>query len=651
MKEKLGWYFDRLRAMSPEEIATRTSLAIKKKIWQRRSRWISPQPNFHEIDLIERDTWNFPNLELEKINEAEKENLLREADRYLEGKYTLLNFDFVEPEIDWHLDPQTGKRPPLEFGPNLNYRDPSLAGNAKNIWEKNRHHHLTILALAYRLTKQEDYALAVEKQLQSWIKTNPVPLGINWSSSLELGVRLISWSWCDRLLRDSSVHTRLFGSQGLLWSSIYWHQWFIVQHYSQGSSANNHLIGEMAGLFITTYLWPVFPESTSWQSLSRKSLEQEVSRQTFESGLNREQAFSYQIFSLEFFLLAGLEAERLSDSFSPTYKDWVKRMLEIIPFVMDIGGNLPQYGDGDDGMALQLRPINSSRLDWLFHLGRQWLGAKVPLPSINCGLLTSRLICSSLQDEVVTVESPQGSVSLDDAGLFVLASQRGQEDEVFCLADAGCLGFLSIAAHGHADALSFTLSVGGVPIIVDPGTYIYHAEPQWRDYFRSTKAHNTIMVDGVDQSEPAGIFLWKQKAQAKVLSWEEKPEGAILLAEHDGYMRLKEGVVHRRSLALENKSLEIKDDIQGNGSHDLEWRIHFSPQCELSLKDNSCIVTWSEGRLEINLDSQLEWSLSRGEQEAGWYSSGFNRKQMSYTLSGLISANVPISFSNVVKIG
>jgi len=650
VKEKLGWYFNRLRAMSPEEIMTRTNLAIKKKLWQRRSHWVSPEANLSEANLGERDTWNFPNLDLEKINQAEKEDLLSEADRYLEGKYTLLNFDFVEPEIDWHLDPQTGIRPPLEFGPNLNYRDPSFAGNAKNIWEKNRHHHLTILALAYRLTKQEDYALAVEKQLLSWLEANPVPLGINWSSSLELGVRLISWSWCDRLLRGSSVHSSLFGSQGLLWSSIYWHQWFIVQHYSQGSSANNHLIGEMAGLFIATSLWSVFPESPRWHSLAKKSLEQEVSRQTFKSGLNREQAFSYQIFSLEFFLLAGIEAERFDVPFSSAYQDWVKRMLEVIPFLTDRGGNLPQYGDGDDGMALQLRPISSSRLDWLFHLGRQWLAAQVPLPSDNSGLLTSKLICQDFQDKVNAEESPQSSVSFEDAGLFVLASQRGLEDEVFCLADAGRLGFLSIAAHGHADALSFTLSVGGVPIIVDPGTYIYHAEPQWRDYFRSTKAHSTILVDGVDQSEPAGIFLWKHKAQAKVISWEEKPEGAVLLAAHDGYMRLTEGVVHRRCLALDNKSLEIKDDIQGSGLHDLEWRIHFSPQCELSLQENSCVVTWTEGKLEINLDSQLQWSLVRGEKEAGWYSSGFNRKQMSYTLLGLVNTNAPVCFKNVVNI-
>lgn len=638
MKEKLGWYINRLQAMSPSEIVARGNLAIRKQNWQRRREWIAPQPS-----LTTQDVWKLPSLPSEIT--SEKQAILDEADRYLQGKYTLLNLSYEEPQIDWHLDPQTNITAPLEFALELNYREPTLVGNVKNIWEKNRHHHLTILALAYALSKNEDYALAVEQQLNSWVKSNPFPQGVNWASSLELGVRLISWTWCDRLIRGSEVHSRLFGANGSLWSAIYWHQWLIAQHYSHGSSSNNHLVGEMAGLFITASLLPVFPESSSWQSLARKILETEVSRQTFPSGINREQAFDYQIFSLEFFLLAGIEAERLGVPFSANYKDWTRRMIEVIPSLVDVGNNRPQYGDGDEGMALQLRPLNSSRLNWLYCLGRQWLEAKVPLPSNNSGLLAATLIGADFPDNIEEIKHTLGSVGFDDAGLFVLASPK-----VFCLADAGCLGFLSIAAHGHADALSFTLSVGGEPIIVDPGTYLYHSQPQWRGYFRSTKAHNTIVVDGVDQSESAGNFLWTRKAQTKVLSWDAKPQGGMLIAEHDGYMRLQEGVTHLRSIALEDTKLEIKDDIQGTGVHDLEWRIHFSPQCTVDLQGDRIIVKGEKSKVEIHLDNQLQWTLAKGESEAGWYSSGFNLKQPTYTLIGSIHTKTPISFKNKINV-
>lgn len=643
VQNKFQWYWNRLRAMSPEEIVVRAELALKKKNWRSRKSWIAPKPN-----LVSKDVWEL--LPLPPEAASERQELLAEASRYLRGEYTLLNLSYSEPKIDWHFDPQTGKRSPLEFGLDLDYRDRSLVGNFKNIWEKSRHHHLTVLACAWAITKDSRYAVAVEEQLLSWAEQNPFPVGVNWTSSLEFAVRLISWVWIDRPLRGTPSHARLFGEEGALWQTIYWHQWMISQYYSHGSSANNHLVGEMAGLFIAAAVWPVFSESASWQSLARRILEREVAKQTFPSGLNREQAFSYHIFTLEFFLLAGLEAERLGIRFTKAYQDWVQKMLEVIPPLRDVGGNTPQYGDADEGMALQIRPLGSSRLDWLFRIGRQWLGAKVPLPKNNSGLLAATLMGINAEDKVGEVKHPQGSVAFNDAGLFVLAYRRGEPDEVFCLADAGLLGYLSIAAHGQADALSFTLSVRGVPVIVDPGTYVYHGEPEWRTYFRGTKGHNTMVVDGVDQSEPGGTFLWTSKAESKVLSWEATPEGGVLVAEHDGYQRLPNGVIHRRRLMLKGRQLEIDDDLLGSGVHDLEWRLHFSPQCTVNLEQLFCKVSWEGGNLTIKLDSQMQWVLGKGEQEAGWYSPGFNLKQPTYTLVGAARTTVPASIKNCLDI-
>ncbi|MDJ0636142.1 MAG: alginate lyase family protein [Xenococcaceae cyanobacterium MO_188.B29] len=644
ISNNLKWYWNRLQAMSLSETISRSQISVNKAIWSYRNSWIPQKPNL----TLKKDTWTI--LSLESIATEESKTLLDEANCYLQGKYNLLNISFEETNIDWHLDPQNAKSAPLKFGPTLNYRDFFLVGNVKNIWEKNRHHHLTVLALAYALTNDNNYAEVVERQLLSWIEQNPFPLGINWTSSLELGVRLISWIWLERLLRGTSSHQRLFGKAGKLWSAIYWHQWLISQYYSPGSSANNHLVGEMAGLFIAAVVWPVFPESARWQSLARSILEREVSRQTFPSGLNREQAFSYHIFSLEFFLLAGLEAERMGIPFSSTYRDWVRRMLEVIPSVMDMGGNLPNYGDSDEGMALQLRSQNSSRLDWLFRLGRQWLKARVSLPKDSSGLLAATLIGTDNKDEVGKITTHKESIGFKDAGLFAIASNRGQPDEVFCLADAGPLGFLSIAAHGHADALSFTLSIGGVPVIIDTGTYSYHADPLGRAYFRSTKAHNTLVVDGLDQSEQAGTFLWLKKANSKVLAWEVKPTGGTLVAEQDGYLRLPNKVTHQRQLKLERKLLEIRDKLQGWGSHDLEWRLHFSPICTVYLESNICFVSWAQGCLKLYLDSQMQWNIVKGAREAGWFSSGFNLREPIYTLIGSTSKQVPVSLVNRLEV-
>ena len=92
--------------------------------------------------------------------------------------------------------------------------------------------------------------------------------------------------------------------------------------------------------------------------------------------------------------------------------------------------------------------------------------------------------------------------------------------------DCGELGFKAIAAHGHADALSFTLRAFGSDVFVDPGTYDYFSYSAWRAYFRSTSAHNTLAVDGRDQSVMLGPFLWGARAQARCIAWEPGIQGA-----------------------------------------------------------------------------------------------------------------------------
>lgn len=642
---RFAWYKNRLKAMSLNEIIMRFVLTKKKIGWKRRDFWIAPKPSFSN-----KDSWVLAHIPKEVF--CDREAILVEANCYLQGYYKMLNISFCEQEIDWLRDPETSICSPLSFGLDLNYRDFSIVGNVKNIWEKNRHHHLTILALAYALTQKEEYAENIKDQLSSWIKQNPFPLGVNWTSSLELGIRLISWVWVERLIRGSVSHNYLFGQAGIMWGTIYWHQWLIMQHYSHGSSANNHLIGEMAGVFIASSVWPFFEETTRWRSKAKTILEREIVKQTFPSGLNREQAFSYHIFSLEFLMLAGLEGDRIGNSFSFTYKDYVKRMIEIIPSLVDMGGNLPRYGDSDDGMALQLRPYESSRLDWLLILGKYWLGARAI--NMNKGLLTARVIYPEILKKLIENEhmdlSKVPRVDAIDAGVYVMSYQHGTDNEIFCMADAGPLGYLSIAAHGHADALSFTLSVGGKPIIIDSGTYTYHAYPEWRDYFRSTKAHNTIVVDNADQSLSGGSFLWVKKAKTKVLQWEKKSNGGLLIAEHYGYTRLPGRVVHKRKLLLENKNIYIFDQIEGKGEHDLEWRLHFSPFCKVEINANYCYINWNKGQLKIKLDQQMQWKTVWGELDAGWYSKGFNHKEPTYTLIGYLRSTIPVSISSFLEV-
>src|SRR5690606_1299896 len=253
----------------------------------------------------------------------------------------------------------------------------------------------------------------------------------------------------------------------------------------------------------------------------------------------KEQTTSYQQFVGSLFVVAGLAASRFGIEIERDYWTLVERMIEFVYAVTDSAGHVPMIGDADDGLAFALEPRASlDPFGALLAVGARlyddpvWrqrsLGAAATAEWLCAGVEPIRARARAHQASA-PVRSTAGSsgrggsasaVSLAErteasglrapaaapepvrafphGGYYVLGRSFGTPDEVRAVFDAGPLGFLSIAAHGHADCLSMTLSVSGREQLVDPGTYVYHAEPEWRDYFRGTAAHNTVRVDGVD---------------------------------------------------------------------------------------------------------------------------------------------------------
>jgi hypothetical protein len=600
-----------------------------------------PPRRLQELSSSEEMAVDFP------LETSEAKLLLAEADSYLRHEWWFFGLQGLrEDPINWHADPVSGKVAPAVFAFDINYRDPALVGDIKVTWEKNRHHHLTVLAVAYALTKDARYSNEVADQILGWVAKNPSLIGVNWSQPMEAGIRLIAWVWCERLLRGSKQHERAFGQASPVWESVYRHQKFIDQAYARGSSANNHLIGEMAGLFISSMAWPVFDESARWQVFSRKTLEREILRQTFPSGLNREMAFAYHIFTLEFFLLALLEAERAQARFSDEYRARTVRMLEVLPVLSDSGGNLPRYGDGDEGKAIQLQAVSGHRAAWLCQIGRNLLSANAPAPE---EALLATAVLGIRKTAGAKWTSPEKSCALEDAGIYVLAANRGTPREVFVLADAGPHGYLSIAAHAHADALSFALSAGGTPFLVDPGTFVYHTDQKWRGYFRSTRAHNTVVIDDSDQSTQAGPFLWTHRARTTVQAWTVTGSGGKLVASHDGYAPM--GVVHQRSLELDGQRLTILDNLQGSGVHRVTLCFHTAPECRVE-KTTGSVLTISRGdvMLRLTLPEELQIELVQGAETAGWYSPRYGVKQETVSILAHWRGSVPVSFKTTMEV-
>ena len=180
-----------------------------------------------------------------------------------------------------------------------------------------------------------------------------------------------------------------------------------------------------------------------------------------------------------------------------------------------------------------------------------------------------------------------------DAGTTLLRTTSRQAPEIWCRCDGGPHGYLSIAAHAHADALSVEVRYGGVDVLADPGTYCYHGEPAWRSYFRSTIAHNTVELDGRSQSSDGGPFLWLRHAQARELDVQDIGDAAEWTAEHDGYLALHPSARHRRTVWLDraSRSIDIVDEI-GGGGHDVRLAFHLGPKLKRRLEGACAILGW-----------------------------------------------------------
>ena len=652
----LQWHIRRLSKMSASEVRWRVSDQVRRKRWA--SRQVAPDlpREVWALRSVRRSTapWDvgssvtFHDLSTQDalmvVPSEERRGVIAAADEIISGRWHLLGSerrDMVNP--DWFFDPVTGIRAPqLEYCFNVNHRSEDVTGNVKQIWELSRMHHVTVLAAAFALSGDERYADRAALHLRSWWRQNPFLSGVHWTSGIEIGLRLIAWVWTRRLLSGWDKAAELFECDEVARAQIWWHQQYLATFRSRGSSANNHVIAESAGLLVAALAFDWFAESARWRGEATQVLEEELQRNTFPSGINREMAFDYHGFVLELGVVAAVEAEWAGRPLSDECWSLLARMFDVIAATVDVKLRAPRHGDGDNGRALVIDAPTAER--WPGHLAvgealyetpRWW---PVVEPTV-----TSSLVASMVGRRLVVHPSRRPS-HYPDAGLTLLRTLPSEADEIWCRCDAGPHGYLSIAAHGHADALAVEVRHNGTDLLADPGTYCYHGEPGWRSYFRSTLAHNTVEVSGQDQSTSGGPFLWTRHAGSILNELEMDADGEVAAwsAEHDGYLGLTPPLRHRRSVRLvrQLRRLEIVDELETTGRHLFRLAFLLGPAVDAQMLGNEVRLTWTENGSEkcatLALSGDLSWTLARGATDPllGWYSQRFGEKQPTWALIG-----------------
>jgi hypothetical protein len=439
-----------------------------------------------------------------------------------------------------------------------------------------------------------------------------------------------------------------FEGNDITLQQIHWHQQYLASFRSRGSSANNHVIAEAAGQLVASCAFPWFPATERWRRQAARVLEQELIRNTFPSGIGRELASDYHCFVAELGFLAAVEAEAAGHPLGPGTWQRLCAMADSAAALVDERLRPPRQGDSDEGRVLLVDAPAASSWPSLLALAQTLVGPLDwwPTPPADA----RSLLVSSL----VPARRPIGGrpgrrpSRFADAGLTLL--RTAGQDEIWCRCDGGPHGYLSIAAHAHADALSVEVRYAGVDILADPGTYCYHGERAWRSYFRSTIAHNTAELDGRSQSSEGGPFMWVRHARTREIEVIDDGDIARWTAEHDGYSSLDPPAWHRRSVLLDraSRSIDIVDQIEG-GPHDLRLAFHLGPKVEADLSGCGAALRWpaaaapgaapaaaAPGVARLELPTGLDWTLHRGETDPilGWYSGGLGQRIPAISLIG-----------------
>lgn len=578
----IAWLMRRLNAMSIPEVAWR--------LFQKR------------IQKSEEKRFRFNKcLVSDELFDKKLEGLSLDVDKmwlsFNNREYSLSNsipllggYDYEKYKRAWSAGFQTESEWPDTFSYSLEYKQRDDIGDARTNWELNRHFQFALLAKNYYTTGDKKYLNELTKLFEDWNQKNPFLWGISWTSVMEVAIRCSNWCYTYCFLAKSNyvpkeILTHL--QNGILNMTAY-----IENHYSRYSSANNHLIVEAYAIGQSGVLFG----NQKWIDVAVSILTREFPLQNYSDGINKELSLHYQSFYMEAVGLLMRLFQKNSISVPENWYTWLSKMSEYLATCIGKHGEVIEFGDNDEGKILDLCGG--------FNHYQYVLGLMSCL--LDEEYVDIRECCENLkwlftEEERADVCKkdiyiPKKSACFREGGNTIF---RSDDESILIGMDHAALGFGSIAAHGHADALSFQMYVDGQPIFVDPGTYIYHCDIENRNAFRRTENHNTVCIDGKDQSKMLGPFLWGKRAECELLQFEESNDKVMILASHNGY----DPVIHKRRFTF-NKSneFEIADEL----SDKRETSVNFilSPGIHPLIENN--IVTFECGKRQIKLRFQIE---------------------------------------------
>jgi hypothetical protein len=516
------------------------------------------------------------------VSDRTREAVLAYADAILRGEYPLMGYGAPHLGVnpDWQCDWVSGKSWSIEGSEKMQIvrHDGS---DVKAPWELSRLQFGPVVAKAYVLTNDRRYREALRSLLTDWIEHNPIGKGVNWTVPMEAALRGISLCLTMELLWPFTTEEKPWLDQvtGSLWQ----HLRFIEAH-SEFSflRRSNHYLSNLVGL---TTLSAYLRGRGTGRRLGKyaRAVQREILLQTYADGGDYEASTGYHVLVAQMFLHSFVVQQRSGCVIAPAFEGRLRQMFEWIASLADDAWKLPHLGDCDNGrvellnddIAQTMLPVpgrHSLRVGCLCGLASYLL-------QIPVGDEADDAVWFGLSTGGYAGKPEQRPVSvMPESGIAVLRS--GEASVIFCAMPNGLRGK---GSHTHCDKLSIIFRLGSEEVLCDSGSRCYTRSAELRNLDRSTRAHNTLMVDGADQnivpSDPGLLFWCGDEAMVSRIALSEGGEMAAR-ASHQGYSRI--GIEHHRTVQLTQGSLLVLDELSGREKHLLELRYILGPEWRVS---------------------------------------------------------------------
>ena len=568
----------------------------------------------------------------------------RQADQILRHRITVFGIAYdLGPLIDWHSDPHSQMRWPLEHYTRMPIRL-AQGADVRQVWELNRLYHLTTLGRAYALTSDEQYAEEFLLQIVSWYEENPPHFGVNWTVAMEAAIRAVNIIAATEMFLASPQMTD--EAIELILKLVLAHGRFIRANLEFSyRTASNHYLSDLIGLFVIGITMPDLEQSRAWARYSAPRLLHEMERQIQSDGVNYEGSIAYHRFVLEIFALFFSLSQSGGIELPGRYWERLEKMFDFVRCYLKPDGTAPMIGDSDDGRLISFKERAASDHSYL--------------TSIAAVLLENEAFkqSSRLDEEAIwwfgeegrqgfeslpASEQEPGSQAFPDAQIFI-----ERADDLYAIIDCGDHGAQGRGSHAHSDALSIEVFAFGRTFLRDPGTFVYTASNRWRNLFRSTAYHNTVRVDEKEISiiNEDQLFTLGPNVRPRVNAWESTNERDVLDAEHDAYQRLAAPVLHRRIITFDKREAfwMIEDQFTGEGAHLFEFFFNFDSGLEVSIEDDGRAVARDErAAIQIAPVADNKFEIKTASR---WVSPSYGTRLHSSAIMYRLQASVP--FKNV----